>query len=596
MEESNQKIYSNKSAKSNAANLIYHDYGGLADEVDDIQEIVTFNGKDGSEIERTKSILANRQAKTKAREERRIALFLESYRILSEEKRKEVAQYQKSAEQIISDYLKEEKEIEGLSEEERFILNKIKNEYREFKKNKKQGAFSFDLASETDKLIYSNLIYDICFRLAGLESPTKRIKQSPEELKDQISSKKQDKFLPIEIKLKNKSDPKTDLSAKFLTIEYLKKKENVLNEDLAREIISIARDWFYYGGDFYKHWTGRALKIKEGIDYELNPDGSVDEATITSIKNKIAEDWLKQSINKNWIAEANEFKRINEKDISYKKEKLQVKDDKGRVRELEKYTTPYFCEMGWLIYESNYFDLVNSAMTQRQREPSKYRIYFNLENQDIIRVYSELISKLRADEELEKYGFSINTIAIFDPTVEVITEAINQKDKIILFVGEKGINRALALLQEYVQKNKAKFNKKGILLAQPFFDRDGKEIPGISISSDTKGVSPDSSRGFPKYKSFNYMQSEIIQSTLDSIFKEIYNFDNLDKIGMINPQLRDILLEIGHDGKLKDYLAMFLSQKSGVSFLIKNLIRFYPKWSKAFGMSSKNIAFREEEK
>jgi hypothetical protein len=70
----------------------------------------------------------------------------------------------------------------------------------------------------------------------------------------------------------------------------------------------------------------------------------------------------------------------------------------------------------------------------------------------------------------------------------------------------------------------------------------------------------------------------------------------LDKIGFINPQLRDKLLEIGHDGKLENYLPMFLSQQSGLVFLIKNLVRFYPKWSKAFGMSERNIAFREEEK
>jgi len=155
---------------------------------------------------------------------------------------------------------------------------------------------------------------------------------------------------------------------------------------------------------------------------------------------------------------------------------------------------------------------------------------------------------------------------MFNPTVATITEAINAKDKIVLYVGEKGINHALKLIQEYIQKNKAKFIKKTVLLAQKLYDMDGKEVIGASISSDVKGVSPDASRGFPKYKSFNSMQVEIIQSTLNSIFKEIYNFDNLDKIGITNPALRDRLLEIGHDSELRKYLSLFLSQPSGINF------------------------------
>ncbi|MFA5086731.1 MAG: hypothetical protein WC470_00305 [Candidatus Paceibacterota bacterium] len=645
MEEDKQKINSTTPAKNNAANLIYHDFGGLADEIDDVNDAPSINGKNKLEIEKRKLILENREERAAQKEKVKTESFFERYKTFPQDKQKEIIEGQKTAEQIIGRYIKDEKDIEGLSEEERFVLNKIRNQYRDFKKSGASEPFSFDLADETDKLVYGNLIYDISFRIVGLESPIKRIKQvvrepkkiiekeetneiSPgdldnklkelgefeqekdiiaqsgeseerkepkEERKEKPISLKTEKTL-VEIKPRNKAEPEIDLAAKFLSIEYLRRKENILDAETAEEIMAIIRDWVYYGGDFYKYWTGRAMKLKKGVDYEINGDGSVNEESFALARNKRVEEWLKQTINRTWIAEANEFKEMNADKMAEKRQKVEIKDEKGRVHEQEKYTAPYFCEYGWLFYESNYYDVVNGAMTQKGREPSKYRIYFNVENQDIMRVYSDIVAKLSADEDLGKYGFALNTIAMFNPSADVVAEAMNQKDKIILFVGEKGIDRALVLLQEYVQKNRAKFGKKGILLAQKFFDREGKEVFGISVSSDTKGVSPDSSRGFPKYKSFNYMQSEIIQSALDSVFKEIYNFDNLDKIGFINPQLRDKLLQIGHDGKLEDYLPMFLSQQSGVNFLIKNLVRFYPKWSKAFGMSARNMAFREEEK
>jgi len=113
-----------------------------------------------------------------------------------------------------------------------------------------------------------------------------------------------------------------------------------------------------------------------------------------------------------------------------------------------------------------------------------------------MRVYQDIIYKLNINEELSRVGFAVNTLAMFNPTVATITEAINAKDKIVLYVGEKGINHALKLIQEYIQKNKAKFIKKTVLLAQKLYDMDGKEVIGASISSDVKGVSPDASRGF----------------------------------------------------------------------------------------------------
>jgi hypothetical protein len=631
MKDDQQKDSTSGAAKIGNSNLIYHNYGGLAGAVNDWNEGEE-NGKVVDlEIEKAKIIMEDREEKDLKKETEKTIAFFERYKNLPEEVKKEITNSQKSAEEIIGRYIKGEKDISGLSEEERFVLNKIRNEYREFKKSEKGESFSFDLANEIDKAIYSNLLYDISFRLLGLESPIKREKQSslqstnfePKtkteigskteievEIETETSSVKEmdglrdleeagSKIIPgsvVEIAPRGRGELEQDANTKILTIDYLRNKVNTFGLEDAEDVMAIVRDWLYYGGDFYKHWTGRALKLKRGVDYQINSDGTDNQDSYIRARNKMVEEWLKQPVNRAWIAEANEFKNNNSDKISDKKQKVEFKDQKGRIREEERYTTPYFYEGEWLFYDSNYFSLSNGAMMQREKEPSKYRIYFNMENQDVLRVFSDIVSKLSTDQLLSRVGFTISTIAIFDPTAEIIAEAINQKDKIILMVGDKGIDRTLQVLQEYILKNRAKFDKNGILLAQKFFGRDGKEIPGISISSDVKGVSPDSSRGFPKYRSFNAMQVEIIQSALNSIFKDIYNFDNLDKIGLINPQLRDHLLEIGHDGKLEDYLALFMSQQSGLVFLIKNLVRFYPKWGKAFSMSAKNIAFREEEK
>lgn len=591
------------------SNIIHHNYNGIMDEIIDSNNESKVQEENNSEAEQVQLISQTKEKQKLQLEQQKTAAFYKNYKALPEEKQKEILEQQKTAEKIIESYIKGEKEIQGLSQDERFILNKIKNEYLNFKKNNQDGIFSFDFANDLDKTIYSNLIYDISFRAAGLASPVNRIIKSNSGLVNSADTVilKGDKMteeegqsmrqnVELRAATQNLNGQDNSFDTKILTIEYLKQKENILTQADAVEAINIIQDWFNYGGDLYKHWTGRIIKLKKGTDYKFDSKGQVDIASYNAAVNAQAEEWLKQPVNRNWIAEANNFKKKNENNISFQKQTVELKDNKNNIYNEERYTTPYYCEEGWLIYESNYYDINLGAMTQKLREPSKYCIYFNMENQDIMRVYQDIIYKLNINEELSRVGFAVNTLAMFNPTVATITEAINAKDKIVLYVGEKGINHALKLIQEYIQKNKAKFIKKTVLLAQKLYDMDGKEVIGASISSDVKGVSPDASRGFPKYKSFNSMQVEIIQSTLNSIFKEIYNFDNLDKIGIANPALRDRLLEIGHDSELRKYLSLFLSQPSGINFLVKNLVRFYPKWSQAFGMSAHNIAFREEDK
>ncbi len=583
--------------------LIYHNYRGLSGEIESLEEASSLGSKNKNEIQKIKSKIEKLEGKETEEEKQKTELFLLKYKDLSDEKQKQIIFNHKSAEKIITHYIEGTKDIDGLDEEERFILNKIKNQYKDFRKNHKDDSFQFDLADEVDRATYSNLIYDIAFRLSGVESPTKREKKQllEKDPKDK-SSKRTSEIInikPAEKKKFIKSDEESetdsleiDENAKYLSIVYLKKKKNSLTEKKSKEIIRLVKDWVNYDNDFYCHLTGRTLKMREGVDYSRDEEGSQDN--FLTARNKKIEEWLKLPSNRTWIAQANEFKKQNEDKISLKKQKVQIKDSKGQTIEEEKYITPFFVEDKWFCYESNYFDTYAQSMTQREREESKYRIYFYTQKENIIGIFRDFVLKFSRNEDFDGCGFAAKTINIFNPNADDLAIFMNQKDQIILSFGEKGIDRALLILQEYVHKNRAKFEEKGILLGQKFFDRSGKEVPGICISSEVMGVSPDSSRGFQKYRSFNQMQAEIVLSSLSSVFKEIYNFDNLDRIGTKNPRLKQKLLEMGHEAPLEDYLYLFFSQPSGDMFLIKNLEKVYSKWSQAFGMSKRNIAFKDE--
>lgn len=63
-------------------------------------------------------------------------------------------------------------------------------------------------------------------------------------------------------------------------------------------------------------------------------------------------------------------------------------------------------------------------------------------------------------------------------------DVMNQRDRIVLYLGDKGIGRALPILQKYAEKHKQKFNKEGVLLSQALTDQNGQEIPGINVTPD----------------------------------------------------------------------------------------------------------------
>lgn len=58
------------------------------------------------------------------------------------------------------------------------------------------------------------------------------------------------------------------------------------------------KDWAKYGGNLYNHLTGKDPKLERGIDWKVNPDGTLDMASYREVRHKRAEFWFNDSGNK----------------------------------------------------------------------------------------------------------------------------------------------------------------------------------------------------------------------------------------------------------------------------------------------------------
>lgn len=156
------------------------------------------------------------------------------------------------------------------------------------------------------------------------------------------------------------------------------------------------------------------------------------------------------------------------------------------------------------------------------------------------------------------------------------------------------MERALPILQRYAEQNRQKFNREKVLLSHPLSDSEGNEVAGIGITSETKGKSPDPTEVFSQYKSFSDMQSKVIESCYRSMVAGLKNPKTLEAVAAKYPAMKEGLSKLPADASTEDYLRGILSAPNGEEFLTENLKAIYPQWSKAFGMSEKNIAFKEK--
>jgi bifunctional DNA-binding transcriptional regulator/antitoxin component of YhaV-PrlF toxin-antitoxin module len=382
-------------------------------------------------------------------------------------------------------------------------------------------------------------------------------------------------------------------------------RENLFDDIKAEQVLEVFEDWVKYDvPNLYTALTGKFPKLEKGKDYSVNSKGEVDMASYREARRRLAEQWLRDPTNAKWFEDCKNFKQEHDgQDLSYEKKTVKVKQTDGKMVEKEKWTTPYFYQDGWIYYESNFFDEANGKMKQPDREETQHRVYFNVEGGDVAPTFSDIIKELSKDPELQKLGFQIKTA---DARVDGETDKerkedaermamnfMNQKDKIVLYLGDKGIEHALPIIQKYAEKNRQKFSKEGVLLAQKLRDSSGQEVQGISVTSETKGMSPDPTETAREYRSFSDMQSKVIESTLKSLVAGLKTQQGLERVGATCPNLKKRFDGLGQNSGQKEYLKTMLADEEGRQFMIRNLKAIYPQWSKAFGMREDNIAFKK---
>ncbi|MCX6736543.1 MAG: hypothetical protein NTW73_00410 [Candidatus Parcubacteria bacterium] len=372
-------------------------------------------------------------------------------------------------------------------------------------------------------------------------------------------------------------------------IENPIEQESLFDDEKAKQILEVTKNWVKFGGNFYDHLTGKNLNLERGVDYKVNQDGTPDMVSFREARQKKIDAWLQDPSNQEWVAAGPKFGQDHKQELGYDQEIVKAKQPDGTFVDKERYTKPYFYENGWLYYESNYFDKQTGEFKQPERESTKYRVYFNCEGEDILPTYQGVIEQLNQDPELQKLGFQIKTADVSEVSPREIGQIMNQKDRIVLYLGEKGIGRALPILQKYAEQNRQKFSRGGVLFAQPLIDNQGQEISGVRVTSETKGISPESNK---EYASFSDMQSEVVESCFRSIIVGLKNPKTLESIATKYPVMKDVLSKLPVGASVEDYIKGILSDPNGEEFLIKNLKVIYPQWSKAFGMSEKNIAFK----
>lgn len=377
-------------------------------------------------------------------------------------------------------------------------------------------------------------------------------------------------------------------------IENIKKSLNVFDEKKAKAILEVTSDWLVYGGNLYDHLTGKNIRLHKSVDYKVHADGTPDMESYREARQKKINTWLENPGNRVWLEEGKRFQEENKDKLSFSREEIEIQNSDGSKVKKQRYTTPCFYEQGWLYYESNFFDKNLGDMRQPQREQTKYRVYFDVEGSHVFGTFHEVIDLFENDSVLRECGFQIKTADVSTLGFEDIAHIMHQKDRIVLYVGQKGIERVYSLLQKYTSEKRDIFEKQGVLLAQPMKDTRGMEIPGVSITSEMKGVSPDPLEGSKRYASFSDMQSKIIESSYRSLVQELKNPQVFQKVCDIYPVLGEDLQKLNPQDSVESFLRAIIKSTQGRDFLTKNLVSIYPEWARVFGVDENNIAFSKE--
>lgn len=89
----------------------------------------------------------------------------ERYSKLSPGQKNEFPTAQTDAGKILNEHIQSKRDIEGLSPEEAFVLDKLKILYAQFKKENPDKPFAFDFSRDIDRSVYNNLTQRLAFKV-----------------------------------------------------------------------------------------------------------------------------------------------------------------------------------------------------------------------------------------------------------------------------------------------------------------------------------------------------------------------------------------------------------------------------------------------
>ncbi|MBP7134144.1 hypothetical protein KBA73_02920 [Patescibacteria group bacterium] len=375
--------------------------------------------------------------------------------------------------------------------------------------------------------------------------------------------------------------------------QSFKHEKHPFDDALAKQAVSVMKKWAQYGEGLYDHLTGKAINLEKGVDYQMLSDGRVDLVGYKAARQKKIDGWLQEPGNRAWLAAGKKFDQEYSQSITDQREKVMVRTPQGTREEKSRYTRPLSREQGWLYFDSNYFHKSRGEMTQPNRESTRYRVYVQVDGKDVISTYESLIKELMADPGMQKVGMQIKTADLDRIGGHELGQLLNQRDRIVLYLGEEGMKYALPILRRYAKRHSGLLQQEGVLFAQPIKDSDGADVPGMRITSETKGESPDPAE-FPKeYKSFSKMQSQILESCLRSIIAALKDPGISAQLAATYPRMKEALSKLLPKSTIQQHVRAIFADPHGEEFLIKNLKVIYPQWAASFGMSPENVAFKK---
>ncbi len=121
--------------------------------------------KNETEKERREKTIQKIKEAEQTREQNKEMQMANRYAALPENMKQMFREAQKDVPSILSQCIRGDKQIDGLSREEEFVLAKLKSAYEEHKKTNPDRPFHFELGKAVDKKTYDNLAQRLAFKV-----------------------------------------------------------------------------------------------------------------------------------------------------------------------------------------------------------------------------------------------------------------------------------------------------------------------------------------------------------------------------------------------------------------------------------------------